>query len=128
MEGMPPQVGGGYQGENPQQVSSQQSGPLQKGTVEITNDDKLFALFSHLSVFFLVIILPLIIFILKKDQSRFIAHHAKQALIFQAIVIVISIMTCGLGYIIGVIFGIIAAIKAYDGEWYTYPLLGSITG
>lgn len=83
---------------------------------------------------------PLIIFLMKKDQSQFARHHAVDALnvtiSFMIVTIGASIVGCALSFIlIGVLFFlllipysitvlvymIIAAIAANKGEWYKYP-------
>lgn len=49
---------------------------------ELKNDERLMAMFSHLSIFFGAIILPVIFWAINKDKSRFAAFHAMQALFF----------------------------------------------
>lgn len=51
-------------------------------SAEITNDEKLFGLFSHLSIFFGGIIVPLIFWIINKDKSKYATFHSLQALWF----------------------------------------------
>lgn len=50
---------------------------------EITSDDKLLAMLSHISVFLGGIILPIIIWATQKDKSRFIRFHSLQAIFYQ---------------------------------------------
>jgi uncharacterized Tic20 family protein len=103
-----------------------------------TPDDRLFAMLCHLGTLVTVvpfanIIVPLVIWFIKKDKSPLVNDQGKEALNFQ-----ITIM---IGYVIGfvlvlfvvgifllialgiyhLIFSIIAAIKAYDGNAYRYP-------
>lgn len=49
---------------------------------ELKNDERLMAMFSHLSIFFGAIILPVIFWAINKDKSRFASFHAMQALFF----------------------------------------------
>ena len=71
---------------------------------------------------------PLIVYLLKKDENDFIAFHALQSLYFGLAFLAISILTCGIGAAVLVIpylvFEAIAAIKAYEGEWYELPIVG----
>jgi uncharacterized Tic20 family protein len=112
------------------------------------SDERLWATLTHVSALigivvgagFLGWLGPLIIFLVLKDRSAFVADHAKTTLNFQitmAIVIVaswaIAIVTLFLlffvpiivGLVVGVlviVFSIIAAVAAYRGERYQYPL------
>lgn len=50
---------------------------------DISSDDKLISLIAHLSSIFGSIILPLILYFVYKDKSKFVAFNALQALFFQ---------------------------------------------
>ena len=83
---------------------------------------------------------PLVIWLIKKDTLPFVNDQAKEALNFNitlAIVglalLVLTIITFGLGLLLAVpigvivgigwlVFTIIAAIKANEGEAYRYPI------
>ena len=105
-------------------------------------DDKLWAMLCHLSALasylgvpFGNILGPLVIWLIKKDESAFVDVNGKKALNFQ-----ISLMIYGLAatpliclgpvifiviiplMIIGLIFPIVAAVKANNGEEYNYPI------
>jgi uncharacterized Tic20 family protein len=99
-----------------------------------TQDEKTLALLAHVLGFFGSFIVPLIIYLVKKDESPFIREHAKEALnfhismaIYYIISIILIIILVG---IIGLIFlgtfslvvSVVAAIKAMDGKPYRYPL------
>ena len=93
------------------------------------------ALLAHILGIFTSFIVPLIIYVIKKDDDAFIADQSKEALNFHITVIiayfaliVISVITRGFGAILfpivglGVlILGIVAALKANDGIAYRYP-------
>jgi len=57
-----------------------------------TNEEKLFALLSHLSIFIGGIILPIILWATQKDKSKFVAFHALQAIFYQLSCIVIYVI------------------------------------
>ena len=113
------------------------------GSNEISKDARMWAMFCHLSglagfvipVVLSGIIAPLIIWQLKKEEDPFVDENGKEALNFQisigmyALVSGLLICAAGLGflllpvvYIINLIFLIIAAVKANNGEHYRYPL------
>ena len=77
---------------------------------------------------------PLIIWLIKKDQSPFVDDQGKESLNFQIMLIIgyvigsISTMVC-IGFLLlpavwvfGIVFSIIAALKAKDGIAYRYPV------
>lgn len=99
----------------------------------ISKEERLFAAAIYILSLFSAFIGPLIIWILKKDESNFIDFHGKEYFNF-LISISIYIIVSGLltiiliGYL-GIaavtvytfVFTIIAAIKSYDGEHYKIP-------
>lgn len=107
---------------------------------EINNESKNWALLAHLSSFagyiipFGNIIGPLIIWITKKDTSPFIEEHGRTALNFQISLLIwvtISGLLClvfiGFFFLFGLmildlIYTILNAIKASNGQSAKYPL------
>ena len=104
-----------------------------------TAEDKQWGLFAHLSslagliIPFGNILGPLIIWQVKKDSLPFAADQGKEALNFN-ITIAIAAIICGLltlvliGFLLlplvglaWLVFTIIAAVKANNGEAYRYP-------
>lgn len=100
-----------------------------------SNDEKLMAMLIYLTSFFTAIIGPLIIWLLKKDESEFIDYHGKEYLNFAIsyaiymfvasvlMVILIGFLLAGILGIMYFVFTVIAAIKAYSGERYQIPLI-----
>jgi len=64
---------------------------------------------------------PLIIWLMKKDQSKFVDDQGKEALNFVITVMIASFLTCGIASLVGIVFLIIGAIEANKGVWYRYP-------
>ena len=114
---------------------------------QLNNDARMWAMFCHLAglagfvvpVVLSGIIAPLIVWQIKKDEHPFIDEHGKEALNFQLSIalytiigVAVCIITCigailipfvvGGIYLANLIFMIIAAIKANNGEHYRYPL------
>ena len=96
-----------------------------------TSDEKTMALLAHIVTFVSNFIAPLIIYVIKKDESPFVAAHAKESLNFQltilltVIVLFITIIGILLIWIVGIfalVMVIIATIKASEGKLYRYPL------
>jgi uncharacterized Tic20 family protein len=76
---------------------------------------------------------PLIVWLIKKDQSPFVADQAKEALNFQIAVTIallvsaVSMFVC-IGFVLvpvvfigSIVFSIIAALEANKGIYYRYP-------
>jgi len=57
-----------------------------------TNEEKLFALFSHLSILIGGIIFPIIFWATQKDKSKFVAFNALQAIFYQLSYIVLTMV------------------------------------
>jgi uncharacterized Tic20 family protein len=104
------------------------------GVSLLTEDEKTISLLSHVLSLVGGFLAPLIIWLLKKDQSAYIAEHALESLNFQ-ISIMIYFAVAGvlciilIGFVLLPIIGIfalvviiVATIKAYKGEMYRYPL------
>ncbi|HIV74637.1 MAG TPA: DUF4870 domain-containing protein [Candidatus Pseudogracilibacillus intestinigallinarum] len=101
--------------------------------VEPNNDERIFAMLIYLTSFFTTIIGPLLIWLLKRDDSKFVDFHGKNYLnflisfvIYGIIAVILKILLIGfiLLPIVGllvIIFTIFGAIKAYQGEWYSIP-------
>ncbi len=76
---------------------------------------------------------PLVIWLIYKDKSPFVAYHAYQAMIFHLVVLIVvvpvAILTCGIGALLLLPWmglEIWLALKAYEGEWISYPAMDSI--
>ncbi|UOE92517.1 MULTISPECIES: DUF4870 domain-containing protein [Bacillaceae] len=98
-------------------------------------EERMFSMLIYLLSFFTAIIGPLIIWLLKKDESELIDHHGKEYINFfisyaiYGLVASISMIIL-IGFIlapaVGIayfVFTIIAAIKAYEGSFYQIPLI-----
>jgi len=98
-----------------------------------SNDDKNIATITHLGGTVFSFVPALIVWILKKDDSEFIADQAKEALNFQITIILAQFIAWILAWILigfffifiiwllNIVFCIIAAISTSKGETYRYP-------
>jgi len=98
-------------------------------------NDKLLAILCHVSLFLGVgFILPLIVFLVKRTESPYVAAHAKEVLNFHISLLIYFICAIPLVFIlIGIpiflalglmsfICAIIATIRASEGGFFFYPL------
>lgn len=117
--------------------------------VLLTSEDKLWGMLCHLGALaglscipFLNIIVPVIIWILKKDAMPYVDKNGRDSLNFQIscmiyfiggliicfilsfvlVGILLAIVFFPLLFLFWVILTIIGAIKAYDGQDFQYPL------
>ena len=90
------------------------------------------AMLCHLGGALLGFLVPLIIWLIKKDQSKFVDDQGKEALNFHITLLighviggVLICFTFGLinfaVWVLGIVFGIIGAMAANRGERYRYP-------
>jgi len=124
-------------------------------------DERTFAMLAHILQLFTGFIGPLVIYIVKRE-SRFVAFHALQALLWQAIYFVITMLFMVIwfvlifstiathpssgaskgppteffilipliwlffacGWVVAMILGIVYGIKANQGQWAAYPIIG----
>lgn len=106
----------------------------------MTNEQKLLAIVAHLS--YLLggvgfVLVPLIIWLLHKTDD-FVSDHAKQALVAHLVLLAASAATGILCFIlvgfillpliaiiwlIMLVASIMAAIRAFNGQYYNYPLI-----
>ena len=103
--------------------------------------DKALALAAHIGYLFFgvgYVGIPLVIYLCFDGKNDFVAAHAKQALMAQAIMGVLSALVFGLTFLVVGLFlwpvlavlglvwfccSIIACFKVINGEPYHYPLL-----
>lgn len=98
-----------------------------------TSDEKLMSMLIYVSSFFTYFVGPLIIWLMKREDSEFVDYHGKEFLNFMisytiygivASILMIVLIGFILAPIVGLmafIFTIIAAVKSYGGETYRIP-------
>lgn len=89
---------------------------------------------AHLGGVFLSFLVPLILWLVFRERSRFLDHHGKEALNFQitlviayAVGFITAVFVIGFfillaAWVCAIVFSIMAAIAANRGEYYRYPL------
>jgi len=100
-----------------------------------TSDERLFAALIYVLSFFTVFLGPLVIWIIKKDQSSFVDYHGREYFNFLISYTIYGLVAGLLTFvligflllpIVGIaafIFTIIAAIKAFEGKEYRFPFI-----
>lgn len=110
--------------------------PYQANTQLSPADEKLWATLVHVGGIFFGFIPALIGYLVLKDRGPFVREHTKTALnfqislvIYEIVAIIITVLSLGLLFIVPVavgvaalVFMIIAAVKANQGQAFVYPL------
>ena len=103
-------------------------------TYNPSNDEKNIATITHLAGTLFSIVPALIVWVLKKEDSEYIAMQAKEALNFQITVLVaqlvagilvwilIGFLLLPIIWLVNIVLCIIATISASRGESYSYPI------
>ena len=107
---------------------------------EPTQDERNLALAAHLGTFagylfpFANLIVPIVIYAMKKDESAYVRTHAAESINFQIIITIASIVASVLMFvligcfilpvilILDIVFVIMASMAASRGELYKYPM------
>jgi uncharacterized Tic20 family protein len=111
--------------------AGKQFGDAQGQYYQPTPDDRTWAMLAHISpIVGIGFIGPLVVWLIYKDKSPFVADQAKEALNF-SLALMIAILVCfatcvgiivipvvGIG---ALVYQIIAAMEANKGVWYRYP-------
>ncbi|WAC18252.1 DUF4870 domain-containing protein [Luteolibacter sp. SL250] len=106
----------------------------------ITPDERNMAMLCHLLSILTGFIGPLILWLVKKDESPFINHHGREALNFQITIFFAYLALFGLTMVLMIVFigvllipllialpllalvaEIMACMAANRGEWHRYP-------
>ncbi|WP_018933093.1 DUF4870 domain-containing protein [Gracilibacillus lacisalsi] len=99
------------------------------------SDERLFGMLIYLLSFFTAIIGPLIIWMIKRDESAFIDFHGKEYFNFFIsftiysivsgilVVLLIGFVLLPIVAVLAFIFTLIALFKAFNGEEYRIPLV-----
>ena len=97
-------------------------------------DEKLWATLIHVGGILFGPLPALIGYIVLKDRGPFIRAHAATALNFQLTllisyivggvltIVVVGFLILAAAWVLAIVFGIMAALAANRGEYYTYPL------
>lgn len=98
------------------------------------SDEKLWATLVHVGGIFFSFIPALVGYLILKDRGPFVRAHTATALNFQITlaiayivgsilsIIIIGFVIIAAAYVANIIFSIIAAVRANQGQWYSYPL------
>src|SRR5262245_20696239 len=120
-------------------MSAEPVSPVGKSTDPATQDERTWGMLAHLSGLIATLLGgmsflgPLIVWLIKKDQSAFVADQAKEALNFQIALTIASLIGISTAFfcvgfillpivmIVSLVYTIMAAMEANKGVYYRYP-------
>lgn len=100
-----------------------------------TNDERLFSMLIYVLSLPFPVLGPLVIWLLKREESEFVDYHGKEYFnfivsyaiyTFVSSILIIVLIGVVLLFVLGImvfVFTIIAAVKSYQGERYQFPLV-----
>ncbi|GAA1091233.1 DUF4870 domain-containing protein [Nocardiopsis metallicus] len=124
---------GGYPGQPGGYAPGPGFGDSSAVTGQPNQDERTMGLLSHLSGILFSVLGPLVLYLIKKDESPFVRDQTAQALNFQILLLIGYLISMVLYVILigallqlafwvcAIVFGIMGAMAANKGEWYRYP-------
>jgi uncharacterized Tic20 family protein len=91
-----------------------------------TSNERLAAFLAHAGTFVAWTLAPLCVYLIKRGDSKYVENQALQALLWSLFGTVTSLATCGLAIPVFMVFHLLAALRAMNGEEYDYPLVAGL--
>ncbi len=101
--------------------------------ISSTSEERTLALLCHLGGVIGSFVVPLIIWLVKKDQSKFLDDQGKEALNFQIMILIALLISFATTFIligfvlfpavivVNIVFCILGGLEANKGKLYRYP-------
>ena len=93
---------------------------------EPTSNERLAAAIAHAGTFVAWTLAPLLVYVLKKGDSKYVEFQALQSLLWSVAGTVCAIATCGLAIPVFMVWHVVASIRVGEGRDYEYPVVGDI--
>lgn len=91
-----------------------------------SQNERIAAAIAHAGTCVAWFLAPLLVYLIERDRSAFASKHALQALLWSAFGTVVSFATCGAAIPVFLCVHIYAAVRAYEGHDFEYPLVGTL--
>ena len=92
-----------------------------------TERERFAAVLAHVGTLFAWFLAPLLVYLLKRGDSRWVEHHAMQSLLWSLAGTGLAILTCGLAVPVFLVFHVLAALRLWNGRDYAYPIVGDFS-
>jgi uncharacterized Tic20 family protein len=93
-------------------------------TTRRSSSERLAVLIAHAGTLVAWILAPLLVYLLKRGDSRYVEFQAMQSLVWSTVGTLLAFVTWGVAIPIFLVWHIVAAVKTANGEDYEYPLIG----
>lgn len=91
-----------------------------------SQNERISAAIAHAGTCVAWFLAPLVIYVIERDRSAFASRNALQALLWSALGTLVSAATCGVAIPVFMALHIYAAVQAFEGKTWEYPLVGDI--
>ncbi len=91
-----------------------------------TSNERIGAAIAHGGTCVAWFFAPLIVWLVERERSPFVARQALGALLWSIFGTIVSAITCGLAIPVFMVFHIIGAVRALEGLEYEYPLVSDM--
>lgn len=108
---------------------------------EVSDDERTWGIVSHLSQLVLGPIGPLVIYLIKKEESQFVSRNALQALAFSIAILIATLIIGALSFllaciiiglflpflyvplfVLAILYAVVGALRASERMVYEYPV------
>jgi uncharacterized protein len=91
-----------------------------------SSHERLAVLIAHAGTLFAWFLAPLVVYLLKRNESRYVEFHALQSLLWSLMGTLVAMATCGAAIPVFLVWHLVAAYRASEGVDYEYPIVGEI--
>jgi uncharacterized Tic20 family protein len=91
-----------------------------------TSNERIAAVLAHAGTLVAWFLAPLLVYLVKRGESKYVEHQALASLLWSIAGTVVSLATCGIAIPVFMIWHVLAAVRASDGREYDYPIVGKL--
>jgi len=100
-------------------------------TMSLTHDtpnssDRIAVLVAHGGTLFAWFLAPLLVYLVKRNDSRYVEFEALQSLLWSAAGTLMALATCGVAIPVFLVWHLYATWKIANGGSYEYPIVGDL--
>jgi uncharacterized protein len=89
-----------------------------------SSSERIAVLVAHGGTLFAWFMAPLLVYLVKRNDSRYVEFEALQSLLWSLFGTLVAIATCGLAIPVFLVWHLWATWKVAHGESYEYPIVG----
>ncbi len=93
-------------------------------TTRPSSSERFAVLVAHAGTVVAWFLAPLLVYLLKRGDSKYVEFHALQSLLWSLAGTLLALLTWGIAIPIFLVWHVIAAVKTANGQEYEYPIVG----